>query len=242
MVKRKLPYTEALRILIEKHGLFYPIVRTKFGVVDGRKRLKALVGTGPRVIDKTPLFLDVEIENITQHLKLIKALGTIRLKGKDLERYISEEAKNLSKYGVEVGQIAEVLSNLTGISSRHVRRLLPEEYKDVDKCPHNQKLNEEKRLSSRMKLVAKIRSGYDWLTDEQILKGLKDPMYLLSLADAHYTAIQLSKASIPDLLEVTYTKLEEIEFSKQNEETMLFWKFLAEEYQKRFGSNVAVER
>ena len=60
----------------------------------------------------------------------------------------------------------------------------------------------------------------------------------------HYMSIRESKirskalsGSIPELLEVLYARLEEADFAKQDESTMLFWKYLAEEYAKRYRKN-----
>lgn len=209
-------------------GQLNPVIKDKSGLtLDGIKRQQAAIVEG--ILLEEPIVRS-NIDSIDKHINALKSLNPTPMSAEEKRYWTPIYYREYSAKHWPEMKIYEAISIRLGCSIRLVRAILS----NIGSSANVQ--TQEQRPSSRMKLVAKIRSEYDWLTDEQTLKGLKDPMYLLSLADAHYTAIQFSKASIPDLLEVTYTKLEEAEFSKQNEETMLFWKFLAEEYQKRFGS------
>jgi hypothetical protein len=233
--KSKESYQDRLRRLIEKHGQFHTIYRTKFGIVEGYKKAEALIGVQPSPLDKVPRFGTLEADTVEEHLRLCKILAPQRLKGNELKEYANKRAQEFLKLGVEPGKIASLLSDICHTTPRYMRKILPDKFKDQSQ---QRKLGEQSspKLSKQARLISRLRSKYDWLDKEGALRGIKDPEFLLSLAEAHYTTVRLSKASIPELLEVTYAKLEEAGFSKQNEETMLFWKFLAEEYQKGFGS------
>jgi hypothetical protein len=237
----------ALKESIDKHGLQNPIHRSKFGIIGGYKRTVVLVGSEPRMLlDKVPHFVEhPEIETKEQYVEAFMDEQPVRMTSSERAWYIETRSKEWKKEGFESGGIVKMLSRATGLSRCQVYRYLPEEVKtehmSQEESIVSYETNKSKKdiSSSNVKTIAKIKSEFDWLTDEDILKGLKDPLYLLSQAKAHFTTVkqsELSKASISELLEVTYTKLEEAGFSKQSDGTMLFWKFLSDEYQKRFSS------
>jgi hypothetical protein len=228
-------YEDYLRRIIEKYGQFHTIYRTKFGVVEGYKKAEALVDVQPSPLDKVPRFVPIEVDTLEEHLELCRILAPVRLRGSELKRYANKRAQEYLKLGVEPGKIVSLLSGICHTSISYISRILPNEFKDES---HQRKFAEQSsaRSDKQAQLISKLRSKYDWLTTEDVLKGLKDPLFLLERAEAHLTSLALSKAEPSALIEVLYGRLEKESFPKLDDQSMLFWKFLAEEYQKRFES------
>lgn len=226
---------------LKKHGQQYPIHRCKFGIIDGYKRSELLVEEQPSILDKTSRFIDhPEIETIEEYLGLIDSMQPVQMTSKEKHHYIEVRSKELKSKGVSAKNIIKILKRITGLSERQIYRIIPNDIKLEYKRLTNVNLAEERKISfSKQKLISEIRSKYQFLDEVAILKALNknNLLPLLNAVAGHFTSIkkrEVLSGSIDQLLEVTYSKLEENNFSKLDESSMRFWKFLAEEYMNRY--------
>jgi len=222
-----------LRESLDKHGQQYPIHRCKFGIIDGYKKAELLVGEEAKFVDHP------EIETIEQYIDFLKTMQPVIMTAGERRKYIKIRGRELRASDISAGEVIDILKALTGASERTIYRHLPEEAKLEYKRLSNDKLGKKRDISNtKLGLISKIRAQFDWLDSEDIQKGLEDPLHLLRLTKQHYESLKAKptvKASVPELMSVLYAKLEEAGFPRLDDKSMRWWKYLAEEYYKRYN-------
>lgn len=110
---------------LKKYGQTYEIHRCKFGILDGYKRLEALVDiTKPRIIDHP------EIKTVEEYNDWIQAHLPPKLSPKEKQTYAIKRAKEYMADGLTSGQYIPILAKFLQCSERQVRRYLPDDLKD----------------------------------------------------------------------------------------------------------------
>lgn len=195
---------EALNKSLKEIGQQMPIHRTKFGIVEGYKKAELLVGKQPSILDKVPRFIDhPEVKTIEQHIDLIRQLSNVKMTSEERKYYLKVRASELKKLGVPIDKIVSTLSYITQLSDQYIRRLLPEEYKDMSQ---SRKLGKQ-TFPKQNKLISKIRKEYDWLKEKDILEGLKrNSLRFLELAKEHYSTLKKTKIIELDSIELEKVK------------------------------------
>lgn len=199
---------------LKKYGQTFKIHRSMFGILDGYKKLEELfkMEVKPEIEDHP------EIDTIEKHLQWQIDHAPTHLNPEELKRYVEIRGKEFLKLGVSKGQITKQLAMLTGRGIRQIQRLLPDECKDVDKCPH---AREQSSIG-----VYDLKSEYSFIDRKFIYEvykklGQKDTNKLLDIVRDHYVSIKgnrdLSQARPDELIEVLLQKSEEPNFKLSND-------------------------
>jgi predicted transcriptional regulator len=208
-------------------GIIHPAIKSKLTgiIVAGKDRLKS---------DPTWTITEREFKSREEELLYQIADNTRRTITKDERAKEFKELYNIYKeQGIQDYNIASKIVNKTGFTEQYVRKLVKNE-------------TEFRKSTNSLELLpTNIKEHFSFLDPKEI--GLLQKLYskhkkiidLLYHVKKHGESVKvpsvnqiLSTASINELLEVAYTKLENTDFNV-NEDAQRFWKFLAEEYSKR---------
>lgn len=173
---------KTLRKSLDKHGQIHAIIKCQYGIIDGYKKYELL-------IDKKIKTVNLTVKNVNEYIELVAALQPVKLTSKEKKKYAIQRAKDFKRSGVPVGKIVPLIARLLRVSERQVQRYLPDEHKMESKARDLQ-TNVRKISPSKMKVISKIREQHDWLTSEDIQRGLRDPLYLLKLAERHFGSVR----------------------------------------------------
>jgi DNA-directed RNA polymerase delta subunit len=168
---------------LQKHGQKQPIIRTKYGIVDGYKREEILKHDISQSFQNSDVsrYIDVEVNGIDEYIALCKALSPVRLKGRDLKIYLNERAEGFLKNGISTDEIVNLLNNLTGVSPQHIRRLLSANYKDMSQSKTASKCSPKKwdNLTAKVEIQSIIKEVNDLYLykDQHDLNELLEDFY-----------------------------------------------------------------
>jgi len=203
-----------------------------------------------------PLQWHPEVINEEKKIQLKIDVQFKRRKNTDkLNEIINRMAKIRKATGkYEPGEYAEDIANELGFTSQYIRKFLDEAYKAVEKrnkpcettVSHTDEIEDEEYSESeqskfqglskfKIRQIKEISQDHG-LPEKDVQEWLKYPGELCRVIQRLYSSSvnhALTKASIDDLMNVLYSKLEEIDFTKQSEQTMIYWKYLAREWYER---------
>jgi len=215
---------------LKRYGQTYEIHRCRINgktmILDGFKKLEELA----KLEIKANITDHPEISTIEGYLEWQSKHLPVHLSPKGLRRYVEIRGKEFLKLGVSKGQITKQLAMLTGRGIRQIQRLLPDECKDVDKCPHGR---EHTSIG-----IYDLKSEYSFIDRKFIYEvykklGQKDTNKLLDIVRDHYVSIKgnrdLSQARPDELIEVLLQKSEEPNFKLSNDTITKLKSLLPEE-------------
>lgn len=221
-----MPKDYSLKKSKEEIGVIHAAIRSKRTgkIIAGNDRLKE---------DPTWSIEERDFKNRKEEILFQIADNTRREISKEERKKEFQELYTIHKEdGIADYNIATKISEETGFNHRYVRRILKSEPQ-----VHFSRLSK-----SKSKRLSEIRSKYSFLDEAVILEAISknNPLPLCKALADHFISIKKKEAltgSLDELVEVVYTKLEEASFPKLDEKSMNFWKYLAEEYMKRYSND-----
>jgi len=222
---------------LEEIGQIYDIICAADGeILDGYHRDKEL-----RKLKEKPRTRMLEwCKTRKDKLKVRRHLNMARriLPAEEKRQYINDRAEQLVKEGIKPFKVASKLME-EGFSKTTIYRYLHPIYKDPTQQHFKTGTTVEPVLVPQPGEFLSFFAGSPiWA---KVYKKLKKKLFeeFIRSIESHAKGIRLDKrkaltsANMSDLLEVTYTKLEDKNFSDVDENSLRWWKFLSEEYIKR---------
>lgn len=227
---------------IKEYGQTYEVHRSKFGILDGQKRLEAMIDKNPKIVDHP------EIKTIEQHIAWQMAHLPPRLTARDKRHYAPAYGEIYLRAGFPASRIPGIVARLLHCSERHARRYLPDHLKDVKHSSATGQMSSSKTvlIPHPGEFLSFFAGKSIWA---RIYRKLGEKLFeeFTNTIENHARGIRLDKgkaltnADLSELLEVAYARLEEAEFSGLDEDSIRWWKFLAEEYSKRYSKDASLE-
>ncbi|MCJ7430301.1 hypothetical protein MUO83_03670 [Candidatus Bathyarchaeota archaeon] len=214
---------------LKKYGQTYEIHRCKFGILDGYKRQEALVDIAKsRIIDHP------DIKTVEEYNDWIQAHLPPKLSPKEKQTYAVKRAREYTAVGLTSGQYIPILAKLLQCTEHQIRKYLPTELKR----DYSEKSQDQIGQKSNSPLIPQPPEKYRFvdgplwaylyrkLGSKKLLEALDD-------IDRHYVGLKSKPtitASVEELFEVLYARLEKANFPKLSEDNARWLRFLSEKY------------
>lgn len=230
---------------LEEIGQIYDIICASDGeILDGYHRDKELKKLGEESRTRLLEWCRTKEDKlkVRRHLNMARRI----LSAKEKRQYINDRAEQLVKEGIKPLEVIPKLIE-EGFSKTTIYRYIHNIYKTETKPKKDShsgnnivlipQPGEFLSFFAGAPIWAKVYKKLGKRLFKEFIKTIEDHCKEIKL-DKHKA---LTKSDISDLLEVVYAKLEETNFPKLDDQSMLLWKFLAEEYNKRY-KDAALER
>jgi len=190
-----MPKDYSLKKSKEEIGVIHPVIRSKRTgkIIAGNDRFKE---------DPTWSIEERDFKNRREEILFQIADNTRREISKEERKKEFQELYNIYKEdGIAEYNIAAKISEETGFNHRYVRRILKSEPQ-----VHFSRLSK-----SKSKRFSEIRSRYQFLDEETILRGLKNPIVLCKAIEEHFSTVKkVAKLDFIELEKVKASLIKEI--------------------------------